>query len=137
MKGALPASIISDEQYPKVFAWVGRFKDAIASAKSSCPKPVTLQGTDVVKHITTADFAEPEGTIDDMDPCGLEKGQTVRVHPTDTGTKQVDQGRLVSLTMKEVVLECPTKDGFSVIRLHFPRHGFRVSGVRDGTDEKL
>ncbi|KAI9695860.1 MAG: hypothetical protein M1836_005977 [Candelina mexicana] len=137
LKGALPANIISAKQYPKVFAWIGRFKNAIASARSKHPKPSSLQGADAVKRITMADFAEPEGDIDEVDPLGLKKDQTVQVHPIDTGFRHVDQGRLVSLTMKEIVLESATKDGTSVTRLHFPRHGFRVYGAREGANAKL
>ncbi|KAI9715070.1 MAG: hypothetical protein M1812_006188 [Candelaria pacifica] len=137
LKGALPANIISAKQYPKVFAWIGRFKDAIATARSKGPKPGSLKGADAVKHVTIADFAEPEGKIDEIDPLGLKKGQNVRLHPIDTGFKHVDQGRLVSLTMEEVVLESFTKDDSSVIRLHFPRHGFRVFEEKDGANAKL
>ncbi|KAI9872083.1 MAG: hypothetical protein M1830_002087, partial [Pleopsidium flavum] len=102
LKGALPSDLVSGKQFPKVFSWIERFRKAISAAKSSAPKPIRLKGADAVKRIVAADFAEPEEDVDQTDPLGLNKGEDVQVWPIDSGFTHKDQGRLVSLTAKEV-----------------------------------
>lgn len=59
LKGALPPSLFSKEKFPNVFAWIDRFSKAVSTAKSSAPKPTTLEGVEAMKHVTQADFSEP------------------------------------------------------------------------------
>jgi len=134
---ALPRDIISETQYPKVFAWIDRFDKAVNAAESSAPKPTRLEGADAVKQIIGSDFAEPEGTVDGADPLRLEKGHTVEVWPTDTGFSRKDRGRLDTLNSKEIAILCPTKTGGTEVRIRAPRHGFRVveaSGTGSGSN---
>lgn len=72
MKIAIPSSLFSADHYPKVFAWIDRFGQALKNARG--PKPKDLKGAEALKHITQADFAEPEGEVDNTDPTGLKKG---------------------------------------------------------------
>lgn len=81
-----------------------------------------------MKQIGRSEFAEPEATVDEHDPTGLRKGQEVEVWPTDTGFSRKDRGGLVGLNGQEIVIQGRTKEGEGV-RIHFPRHGFRVRGV--------
>ena len=53
----------------------------------------------------------------------------MEVWPTDTGSRHRDRGRLVGLTRSEVVLEVQSKVGGKVVRIHAPRHGFKVQPV--------
>ena len=131
LKGALPPSLISEKQFPKVFAYIDRFSKALSAAKLSAPKPVTLKGADAVKFVTQADFAEPEGQVDDSDPLALKKGQDVEVWPIDTGFKHRDRGRLVALTLKESVVATQSKVGGKEIRVHHPRTNFRIQAVSE------
>lgn len=101
----------------------------MSAAKSSSPKPVTLKGTDAVKFVTQAEFAEPEGRVDDGDPLALKKGQDVEVWPIDTGFKHRDRGLLVALTLKESVVAAQSKVGEKEIRIHHPRTNFRIQAV--------
>jgi glutathione S-transferase len=126
LEGALPPSHISENRFPKVFAWIKRFDDALSAAKSGAPKPTTLKGADALKQITGADFVETEVSVDSNDPLGLEPGENIEVWPSDTGMNHRDQGRLVGLTSDEVVLECQTKMAEKVVRIHAPRRGFRI-----------
>ena len=126
---SLPPTLVSKEIYPKVYAWIDRFKDALAKAKSSAPKPTTLKGAEAVKHITQADFAEPEGQIDSNDPLGLKKGQDVESWPIDSGFMHHDRGRLVSINSQEVVLTAQSKVGDKEVRIHHPRWNFRTRAV--------
>ena len=79
-------------------------------------------------------MAEEEGSVDEMDRSGLKKGAMVEVWPTDSGFSRKDRGRLVGLNTREVVIEGKTEDGKEV-RIHAPRHGFRIREVKQG--EKL
>jgi len=127
MEGALPASIISPTQFPKVFAWISRFRDALKQTKSSGFKPTTLSGDDVVKYMQDARFVESAGEVDVNDPLGLRAGEEVEVWPIETGFTHRDRGTLLSLTPSEVVVGKKTKAGGTDIHLHMPRWGFRIS----------
>ncbi|KAF2139017.1 uncharacterized protein K452DRAFT_290114 [Aplosporella prunicola CBS 121167] len=125
MKGALPPALISESSFPKVFAWIKRFRDALKAAKSSGFKGVTLDGPAAVKAVTGGrggDGEDTEGRFDSAEPSGVQQGEEVEVWPIESGFSHRDRGRLVSLTFDEVVLELETG-----VRIHFPRWGFRVS----------
>ena len=127
--GALPPHLFSSQIYPKVYAWIARFSSAVAAAKDSAPKPVTFEGGEAVKHVTSADFSEQDTRVDENDPLGLKEGQDVEVWPTDTGFRHKDRGKLVGLTRVEVVIEAQSKVEGKVVRIHAPRVGFRVRAV--------
>lgn len=122
----MPATLFSREKFPKVYAWIDRFDKAIEKAKKFAPKPTTLKGADAVKHITQADFSEPEGQVDESDPLGLKKDQDIESWPVDSGFRHHDRGRLVSLDPKEVVLATQSKIGGKEVRVHHPRWNFRT-----------
>ena len=131
LKEALPPSYISAEHFPKVFAWVARFhKEARESAKT-CGKPKTVTGKEAVAIIERSEFVEVEGEVEAGDPLGLAKGDTVEVWPTDSGFNHKDRGSLVSLCGREVVIESKTEEG-TTVRVHAPRHGFRVRSAGGG-----
>lgn len=127
MKEALPASVISETQFPKVFAWIGRFRDALKQAKASGTKPVTVKGEDVVSYMQNARLFESTGDVDANDPLALEGGQEVEVWPIDTGFSHRDRGTLLTLTPNEVVIGKETKVGGQEIHVHMPRWGFRIA----------
>ena len=127
--------MISESQFPKVFAHINRFRNTISAAKSSAPKPVTLKGADAVNFVTKAEFAEPDGQVDDSDPLALKRGQDVEVWPTDTGFKHRDRGRLVALTMKESVVATQSDVGAKEIRIHHPRTNFRIKALSEAVSK--
>ena len=128
LKGALPPTLISSKQYPKVFAWTDRFKAAISHAKTLVPKPTTLQGQEAVKFVTQAEYTDNNEQVDN-DPLGLHKGQEVEVWPVDTGFKHHDRGKLVALTSNEVTIVTRTEKGDGEVRIHHPRRSFRIRAV--------
>jgi hypothetical protein len=134
LKGALPANIISGQQFPKVFAWIERFDKAVSAAAKKAGKPKTIKGLETLKIVSSSEFAESEGSVDENDPTGLKKGQEIEVWPIDSGFSRKDRGRLVTLDGNEIVIDGKTKDGQDV-RIHAPRHGFRVR--RAGKGSKL
>ena len=78
-----------------------------------------------------AGFAEESIGVDESDPSGLKAVEWVEVWPTDSGSRHRDQGKLVGLSGREIVVE--TGDGeVDGVRVHAPRHGFRVRRVDKG-----
>jgi len=126
--GALPPDQISAALYPKVFSWIERFKEAVSSAERALSAPLTVDGEQASEMILASSYNELEGKFDEKDfvvqQLGLTKGQDVKIWPTDSGSRHKDLGRLVGIDSKELVIE--TQDGETVVRVHAPRHGFRV-----------
>ncbi|KAG9229353.1 glutathione s-transferase-related protein-like protein [Amylocarpus encephaloides] len=128
LPGALPPSYISAAQFPKVFSWIERFTAHERAAAHKVGKPKTIKGPEALERVCKSDFAETNGKVDEDDPTGLKEGQEVDVWPIDSGFKHKDRGRLVRLDGNEIVVEKENDSGVTV-RIHAPRHGFRVSGV--------
>ncbi|KAK2782369.1 hypothetical protein FQN53_009803 [Emmonsiellopsis sp. PD_33] len=126
LKGALDRDIISEAHFPRVFAWMSRFRKALSEAKSGTSKPTTLSGIQVLDRLGAAEFMEPNGKFDDGDALKLHPGQDVVVWPTDGGSNYKDSGKLVALSAQEVVVQRPTMDNRADIRIHFPRTNFRI-----------
>ena len=129
MPGALPPAHISQDLFPKVFAWVARYEAAVRACLRGDGKAVSIDGATALTQTIAADFAESDVTVAQGDPSGLVAGQTVELWPIDSGSKHHDRGVLVGLTSTEVVIECETKIPGKVIRAHAPRHGFRIVAV--------
>jgi hypothetical protein len=128
LKGALEPDHISPTHFPKVFAWIDRFAKVSSDAAKAQGKPRIIKGPDAMRQIGSSEYAEPIEGVDANDPTALKSGQVVEVWPTDTGFKNKDKGSLVTLTPTEVVIETKTEEG-KVVRIHAPRHGFRVRAV--------
>jgi len=138
---ALPPDQVSAKQFPRVFAWIARFQAAVTAAKKHLPhgEPKSVSGeqaaNDIVLQAPLYEDAEAVG-VDEKDPVasfhGLRKGHLVSVWPIDSGSSPVhrDIGQLVALNEAEVIIE--TEVG---VRLHAPRHGFRVSPAATGNGE--
>ncbi|KAF7543251.1 hypothetical protein G7Z17_g10888 [Cylindrodendrum hubeiense] len=133
LPGALPKDHFSPAVYPRVYAWIQRFQDAVSTAKKQMGKPATLKGDQAVQAILQAPFNENEAAVDGKDAVvvaqGLQRGDLIRVWPTDTGSSGRDEGRLVGIDTREVVYEAG--EGDHMVRVHAPRHGFRVKKVVD------
>ena len=136
MRGALPKELFSEKQYPKVYAWVARFNQAIKAARSAAPKPMILKGPEATQRIENAHFAEVELSVAADDPLGLKAGDTVEVWPIDSGFGHKDTGALLGLTEDEVVLGVKSQNGQD-IRIHHPRQQFRIRAVSPGSGSKL
>ena len=124
----MPEGYICAQTFPKVFAWVARFKVAGKAAAEKAGKTKTLSDTEALRQVEEGGWAEEEGSVDECDPVGLRKGEVVEVWPTDSGSRHRDRGSLVALDGEEVVVEGRTEGGVGV-RIHAPRHGFRVRRI--------
>lgn len=128
MKGALPPDQISPQQFPKLFAWISRFDSAIKAAAQKAGKPKRISGEEALKLVQGMEFMEKEAAVEENDPLGLKKGDVVEVWPVDTGFNHKDRGPLLGLDGREVVVEGKTEEA-TTVRVHAPRHGFRVRHV--------
>ena len=127
---APPKELFTEEFYPKVYSWRNRFKEALEAAKSTAPKPVTLEGSDAVSAVLAADFSDKDLIVDANDPLQLKAGVEVKVFPTDGGGySHRDEGRLVKLTKDEVAIAVQSEQGAKEVHIHAPRWHFRVSSV--------
>ncbi|PGH04948.1 hypothetical protein GX51_03247 [Blastomyces parvus] len=127
LDGALDRAIFTEARFPKVFAWMARFRRAAAEAAAALPnKPQNLSGEQVLESVVAADFVEPAGDVDEYDALKFQRGQDVVLWPTDNCSNYQDSGQLVALTPQEVVLQRKTVDGRADVRIHFPRTNFRV-----------
>lgn len=66
-----------------------------------------------------------------QEPSGLKKGDGVEIGPADYGFSGKDRGALLRLDVEEVVIAGKTERDDEV-RIHVPRHGFRVRKVGGG-----
>jgi glutathione S-transferase len=129
MEGLLPADKFSASIYPKTYAWIERFKATAETAEKELGDPKTIPGDEAVKAITGAEYHDAEAKVDETDfdvvTLGLKKGDVVSVGPTDFGSSTRDKGKLLSIDSAEVVIEGKSESG-EAIRIHAPRHGFRI-----------
>lgn len=143
MPGALPADVVGPRQFPKVFAWIERFQHAVDEAAHKASAEVkSVTGEEAARVILGASFVEDTVDVDEEDPVAiagsLKKGVQVRLWPSDTGSLHKDLGVLVGFTRSETVIETRGGDGEVLVRLHAPRHGFRVRKVtEDGASSGL
>jgi hypothetical protein len=133
MPGALDPAYISATQFPKVFAYVARFKTALKDAKATAPRAVTISQEQLLRHIASTRFYEPVGEVDANDPTGLQAGDVVTTWPTDSGSAHRETGKLVSLTPVSMAVAKRTTVGNTDIHVHMPRYGFRVAKAKSGT----
>ncbi|KAF2134786.1 hypothetical protein P153DRAFT_329485 [Dothidotthia symphoricarpi CBS 119687] len=123
-----PADIISDTQFPKLFAWHARYRAAVEKAKSTAPKPTTLDGKAAAEHVLGSEFSESKHSVDGNDPLALKEGTEVELYPADWGTEYRDRGRLIGLTPDEVTISVEGRGGVE-IRVHAPRTGFKIMEI--------
>ncbi|GIZ44822.1 hypothetical protein CKM354_000800900 [Cercospora kikuchii] len=123
----------SEKQYPKVHAWIRRYRDAVRAATKHAQKPLRLQGAQAVDAVTSAAFHDRQLVVDANDPLRLTKGDHVKVFPMDGGglPQHQDEGRLVKLTRDEVAIAIQAKSG-AELHVHAPRWAFRVEAIREG-----
>ncbi|KAL6710513.1 hypothetical protein ACN47E_008561 [Coniothyrium glycines] len=126
----LPAEHVSDQRYPKTFAWIARYQAARDQAKSSGPEPTVLDGAAAAKQIHASDFVESALSVDADDPLGLKEGAEVELYAADWGTEHRDRGRLVGLTTDEVTIAVKSEENVE-IRIHAPRTGFKIKVIRE------
>jgi len=126
MDGVTPKDFISENLFPKTYAWVYRFKQSVG-AESQAPTPKALSGSEAFEKITSAPETVLRGDISDTDPLNLKIGQMVEVWPTDWASNHKDRGELVMLTENEVCIR-----NAQAVLVHFPRWNYRVQEMEDG-----
>jgi hypothetical protein len=136
LKNALPPGLISAEQFPLLFGYIARFEKAFKAAATANTRK-SLSGPEVLSLISDcpAPSSTPNDTVWQAEitvGSGLEKGDEVQIWPVETGYKHKDRGVLVKLDVNEIVLERELGEGGKgKLRIHAPRHGFKVRKVED------
>lgn len=139
--GALPEDKFSEETFPKVYAWIGRFQEAVTAAKKrpGSSKPIKLGGQDAANLIFGSQYSDDTPRVDEKDSVvvsqGLKAGDQVEIWPADTGKSRRDRGTLVALDGRQAVIEIES-EGQS-LRVHTPRHGFHLKKLKSGLSTKL
>lgn len=125
MPGSLPEDVIGRGKFPKVFAWLDRFTEAV---KKVATKHDVIKGAEAAKLILGSEYAETNGVVT-SDPViaagGFNQGDVVTIWPMDQAPVNKDSGKLVAMDKEEVVIEIEGKEGKKV-RVHGPRHGFKI-----------
>jgi hypothetical protein len=124
----LPQDIVSEQVFPKTFAWIERYHVTVDKAKSNMSQPRTLDGQAAAKHVHASSFGPSAVSVDRDDPASLSEGCRVEVYPADWVTEHRDRGRLVGLTHDEVTIAVKSK-GDDEIRIHAPRTGFKIREI--------
>ena len=104
----------------------------MSTAENELPVPLTVPGEQAMEMIVASLYNETEGRIDEEGPVVQQQShkQVQLVHwPTDSGSRHKDVGKLVRINSKEVAIE--TIAGNAVVRVHAPRHGFRVCAYNE------
>lgn len=128
--GAFTKDQLSEEQFPRVFAWMERFDKAVRAAAKKLGA-AGISGKEATKTIIAAPYFEEAGRVLQTDlmvqTLGLKQGDRVVVFPSDYGMTHKDSGSLVSIDGNEVVFETKAEvAGSPTVRVHAPRLGFRI-----------
>ncbi|KAK3325481.1 glutathione S-transferase [Apodospora peruviana] len=125
LPGALPADQISADKFPKTFAWIARFNKAVSDVRKKV-QVTDVKGEEAEGIIRQAEFNEQ------LTGKGME--QRVEFWPTDTGTKHRVVGTLVRVDDDGDEIVVDTDKG---VRVHAPRHGFRVRILGPVAEKKV
>jgi len=136
MKGAVPEELFGEKVYPATRRWVARFRGVVKEERTKGPEIVEIKGARAIEHVLSSEVDGDE-TVDERDPLGLKRGETVQVWPIDTGFNHKDRGRLVKLTKDEVVIAVASQTAGKEVYLHAPRWGFRIARDTGGNGVKL
>ncbi|KAK4200676.1 hypothetical protein QBC40DRAFT_173387 [Triangularia verruculosa] len=124
---AVDRGVINKERYPRTMGWVNRFDEFVNGLEGREGRVV--KGEEAAGMVLGGKKGGDNIGVDERDPVvkvqGLKKGDVVEVYPTDSGSGFRDRGRLVGVGEREVVWE--NEKG---VRVHAPRVGFRVVGVK-------
>ena len=137
MYAELDKQLISENTFPKVFAWIERLRKAYDAALEKNGKAEVISDRIALDRIFASGYIEPEGDVDKPDPLQLKKGQMVDISPVDSGSSHHDKGELLSLGLKEVVIQKDVPNGKGQIRVHFPRINFSIKAVQEANLLKI
>lgn len=128
---------LSEREFPYVHAWVARFRDICAQARTRNPRAMpTAEGADaegeIVRAIFSSGFAEPQYlSFDEEDVLGFKHSQRVSIAPSDFGFAHPDEGLLVGLSTNEATIQMTNGNEQQYLRLHYPRINFKITPVSD------
>ncbi|TEB30237.1 hypothetical protein FA13DRAFT_1734066 [Coprinellus micaceus] len=126
------AGLFDEKRFPNALKWLNRLSALLKSKKNELGTIVALSG-EVAGNDITSSSHEPDAVVgfdaQEAQRLKVQFGDVVQVAPEDTGRNYPTVGKLVALSLEEVVLEVQAKDG--KIRCHFPRLGYSIRAVRE------
>ncbi|KAJ3489413.1 hypothetical protein NLG97_g6002 [Lecanicillium saksenae] len=127
--GALAEEYFGPARFPRVRAWITRFRAALAEAKARSREPDSLTGDEAARLIKAAAPSAIKAGFRLDDPVvaslGLQLGEEVTIWTSDVpNAKEKDTGALLDLTSDEIVLDVTTETGS--FRLWAPRNNFHI-----------
>lgn len=128
-------AVFNEQRYPGLWMWFNRFEEYLAKLPD-LGSTIKSDDTTWKEAISKLDYGEAvrlvptfaKGKIDLDEQRGLVPGTIVSVAPDDTGRDNPTIGRLVQISVEEVVIE-PLKGGEVDVNIHFPKVGFVVKTV--------
>ena len=123
--------VVSAKAFPKVFAWLERYKEFVKGVQERNGRAPVMSDDETIRRILEAGNAEGEGEVDPVDPLQLKKGQLVEMWPTDSGMNHHDRGELVSIGLKEVCIKSEVPGGNGRLRIHYPRNNIKIVPVQE------
>jgi hypothetical protein len=134
-------SVFNEQRYPGVWKWFHAFEAYVASLPD-LEIVISSSDTSWKQELTNTPFlsedewlvptaAEPHLTLDTQ--RGLVPSALVSITPDDTGRDNPTLGTLVKIGVEEVVIT-PEGQGEMEVRIHFPRLGFVVKTVGQGSN---
>ncbi|KAF2856468.1 hypothetical protein T440DRAFT_524010 [Plenodomus tracheiphilus IPT5] len=130
MQGSLKDGGCGEEEFPRVYAWVRRFMEAVGRSKKDCEKPKRVNQEEVVQSIVGATSKPAETTFDPTNSQGLNKGDKVHVYPLDYGQSGKSTGILIGLSTNEIIIRNDKN-----LHLHFPRWNFTIKRISTTTTQ--
>lgn len=132
MRGSLPEDQFGEKNYPRVYAWVGRFMEEVLRRKREGVVATALDGRTVSDRMVDAKSPVDAVPFQGKFAMGLNEGERVEVYPSDYGQMGKSSGILVGFTSDEVVLL--NEQG---LHLHFPLWNFTVRKAPEGAKADL
>ncbi|KAF5355369.1 hypothetical protein D9757_013343 [Collybiopsis confluens] len=118
--------VFESENLPLTLAWFERYEAHLKKAKASQQGPKDISADEASAIIANGDFESLDVVgFDKTDGAllGLNLGDTINITPLDTGATCSSTGKLLALSIEEVVIEVEGNAG--VFRAHFPKIGYK------------
>lgn len=127
MDEGLPSEHFSEQWFPKVRAWMNRYRSALREAQQKRGPVENISGAAAAKLIKASPVTAQSAGVSQADPVaksmGLVKGDLITIWTSDVPkATEKDTGKLVALLSNEIVMDVSTAGG--TFRVYAPRNGF-------------
>lgn len=129
MDEGLPQEHFSEQRFPKVRAWMNRYRSILHQEQQKRGPVEDISGDEAAKLIKISPVNVEEAGVNPIDPVakslGLSKGDLITIWTNDVPkVVEKDTGKLVALLSNEIVMDVTTPGG--TFRVYAPRNGFEI-----------